>query len=89
MEEPRAPNRSCWWLGWEGACCAGEAGRSKEKPASCCSRSSALASLSLAVGCTPAQIAALSNLAGGLVCEQVGVVPIAKELLLEETSSLS
>ncbi len=29
-------------------------------------------------------MASLSNLAGGLVCEQVGVVPIDKKLLLEE-----
>jgi rfaE bifunctional protein kinase chain/domain len=47
-----------------------------------------VASLALAVGCTPSQIAALSNLAGGLVCEKVGVVPILKNTLLEETLSL-
>lgn len=47
-----------------------------------------VASLALAAGCTPKQIAAMSNLAGGLVCEKVGVVPISKKLLLEETSSL-
>jgi hypothetical protein len=28
--------------------------------------------------------ALLANLAGGLVCEEVGVVPINKELLLKE-----
>ena len=30
-------------------------------------------------------IAALSNLAGGLVCEEIGAVPINKERLLEES----
>jgi hypothetical protein len=33
-------------------------------------------------------IAAFSNLAGGLVCEQVGVVPIEKKKLLEEAKKL-
>jgi bifunctional ADP-heptose synthase (sugar kinase/adenylyltransferase) len=33
-------------------------------------------------------MAALSNLAGGLVCEQVGVVPIDKALLLQEAISV-
>ena len=33
-------------------------------------------------------MAALSNLAGGLVCEEVGVVPINKDLLLEEATKL-
>lgn len=47
-----------------------------------------VASLALAAGCTPSQIAALSNLAGGLVCEKVGVVPILKNTLLEKTLSL-
>jgi hypothetical protein len=32
----------------------------------------------------PEDIASLSNLAGGLVCEEVGVVPIDKNKLLEE-----
>ncbi len=32
----------------------------------------------------PYLMAELSNIAGGLVCEQVGVVPIDKELLIEE-----
>ena len=34
-------------------------------------------------------IAALSNLAGGLVCEELGAVPINKELLLEESKKIS
>jgi len=33
----------------------------------------------------PELIAGISNLAGGLVCEKVGVVPINKEQLLQET----
>jgi bifunctional ADP-heptose synthase (sugar kinase/adenylyltransferase) len=32
--------------------------------------------------------AAISNLSGGLVCEQIGVVPIDKEQLLEEALKL-
>ncbi len=42
------------------------------------------AALCLALGLPAKTIAALSNLAGGLVCEQVGVVPIEKKLLLAE-----
>lgn len=45
----------------------------------------ATASLCLAANLKPELIAGISNLAGGLVCEKVGVVPINKELLLEET----
>lgn len=43
------------------------------------------ASLCLAAGLEPEKIAGISNLAGGLVCEKVGVVPINKEQLLKET----
>ena len=43
-----------------------------------------VASLSLATGADQASIATLSNLAGGLVCEKVGVVPITSEMLLSE-----
>ena len=43
-----------------------------------------VASLCLASNTDEKTIAALSNLAGGLVCEKVGVVPIDKELLLSE-----
>jgi D-glycero-beta-D-manno-heptose-7-phosphate kinase len=47
------------------------------------------AALALAVGLNPAQIASLSNLAGGLVCERVGVVPIEKSKLLKEAKKLA
>jgi len=43
-----------------------------------------VASLCLASGCTPLQMAAIANLAGGIVCERVGVVPVDKNRLLEE-----
>jgi rfaE bifunctional protein kinase chain/domain len=47
-----------------------------------------VASLCLALKCTPHEIAYISNLAGGLVCEEVGVVPINKEKLLKEVLTL-
>jgi rfaE bifunctional protein kinase chain/domain len=47
-----------------------------------------IAALCLAAGCNPSEIAALSNLAGGLVCEKVGVVPIEKKHFMEECLSL-
>ncbi|MEI7499812.1 MAG: bifunctional ADP-heptose synthase [Bacteroidota bacterium] len=47
-----------------------------------------VASLCLALKRTPYEIAFISNLAGGLVCEEVGVVPINKEKLLKELVSL-
>jgi rfaE bifunctional protein kinase chain/domain len=47
-----------------------------------------VASMCLACGCTPYEIAYISNLAGGLVCEEVGVVPVDKEKLLREVISL-
>ena len=43
------------------------------------------ASLCLAAGLDSEYIATISNIAGGLVCEKVGVVPIQKEQLLVET----
>jgi len=43
----------------------------------------AMASLCLAIGLDPYLMARLSNLAAGLVCEKVGVVPVEKEWLLE------
>jgi rfaE bifunctional protein kinase chain/domain len=43
-----------------------------------------IAALCVALGLEPPVIAALANLGGGLVCEQVGVVPIEKQRLLEE-----
>lgn len=36
----------------------------------------------------PYHIAAISNLAGGLVCEEIGAVPINKERLLKETEKI-
>jgi rfaE bifunctional protein kinase chain/domain len=47
-----------------------------------------VATLCLALHCSPATTAALANLAGGLVCEKVGVVPIDKKQLLEEAAQL-
>jgi rfaE bifunctional protein kinase chain/domain len=47
-----------------------------------------VATLCLALGSTAEVIAELSNLAGGLVCENVGVVPIRKEVLLTEAQKL-
>lgn len=46
-----------------------------------------VASLALAAGAKPDVYAALANIAGGLVCEKVGVVPIDKELLMQEALS--
>ena len=42
----------------------------------------AMASLCLAAGLDPYEMARLANLAAGLVCEKVGVVPVEKEWLL-------
>ncbi len=47
-----------------------------------------VAALCRALECKDVLTAALANLSGGLVCEQVGVVPIDKELLLEEALKL-
>jgi rfaE bifunctional protein kinase chain/domain len=44
----------------------------------------AVAALCIIAGLTPAEVAAVSNLAGGQVCEHAGVVPISSEQLLEE-----
>lgn len=41
-----------------------------------------------ALECNEILIAALSNLAGGMVCEQVGVAPVNKERLLKEALEL-
>ncbi len=43
-----------------------------------------IAALCLASGLSPFQTAFLSNMAGGLVCEKVGVIPISPEMLLNE-----
>ncbi|NQV01314.1 MAG: D-glycero-beta-D-manno-heptose-7-phosphate kinase [Bacteroidia bacterium] len=47
-----------------------------------------VASACLACGCSPYEIAYISNLAGGLVCEEVGVVPVNQEKLLKEVLTL-
>ncbi|RZK35625.1 MAG: D-glycero-beta-D-manno-heptose-7-phosphate kinase, partial [Hymenobacter sp.] len=47
-----------------------------------------IAACCVALGQPPAFMAALANLGGGLVCEQVGVVPIEKSRLLEEAAKL-
>ena len=46
-----------------------------------------VASLCLAAGLSPDLIANLSNIAGGLVCEKVGVVPIDKERFKAEIAA--
>lgn len=48
-----------------------------------------VAALCLALGLTPEFTAALANLAGGLVCEKVGVAPIDKTQLLIEAAQLN
>jgi len=47
-----------------------------------------VASLLTALQCDPEVVASISNLSGGLVCEQIGVVPINKDQLLEESLKL-
>lgn len=47
-----------------------------------------VAALCRALECNDIVTAALANLSGGLVCEQIGVVPINKEQLLEEALKL-
>lgn len=47
-----------------------------------------VAALCRALDCNPVFTAALANLAGGLVCQEVGVVPINKETLLKEALDL-
>jgi bifunctional ADP-heptose synthase (sugar kinase/adenylyltransferase) len=46
-----------------------------------------VASLAMAAGAEPGVYAALANIAGGLVCEKVGVVPVDKDLLMQEAIS--
>jgi rfaE bifunctional protein kinase chain/domain len=48
----------------------------------------AVASLALAQGVAPEQLTRLANLAGGLVCEEVGVVPLDKERFRNECERL-
>jgi bifunctional ADP-heptose synthase (sugar kinase/adenylyltransferase) len=45
-----------------------------------------VATACLAAGCDPQTTLLLANLAGGLVCEYSGVVPIKKDVLLAEAS---
>lgn len=47
----------------------------------------AMASLCLAAGLDPFDMALLANLAAGLVCEKVGVVPVEKEWILQANIS--
>ena len=47
-----------------------------------------VATLCLAVGLPPKEIAVLANLAGGLVCEQVGVVSVNKDELIKEAKEV-
>jgi len=48
-----------------------------------------MASLCLALGLSLKEIAAFSNLAGGQVCESVGVVPVNREKLMKEMATLN
>jgi len=48
-----------------------------------------VASLCLALGTSFRVLAELANLAGGLVCEMSGVVPITKDMLIDELSELT
>jgi rfaE bifunctional protein kinase chain/domain len=47
-----------------------------------------VAALCLALHLSPVTIATLANLAGGLVCEKVGVVPVERAQLIEEAKGL-
>lgn len=47
-----------------------------------------VAALCLAAGCKPELIAEISNIAGGLVCESVGVIPVDYKHLLQESLKL-
>jgi len=47
-----------------------------------------VAALCLAMGIEPTEMAAIANLAGGLVCEEVGVVPVNKTKLMDEVIRL-
>jgi bifunctional ADP-heptose synthase (sugar kinase/adenylyltransferase) len=49
----------------------------------------AVATLALAANWNLSDIAEIANLAGGLVCEKVGVVPIDKELLKLEAERIA
>ncbi|MGD2033732.1 MAG: bifunctional ADP-heptose synthase [Bacteroidales bacterium] len=49
----------------------------------------AVASLGMAAGLNIFDTASLANLAGGLVCEKVGVVPVTPEMLLAENDNFN
>ena len=49
----------------------------------------AIAAIALAQGLDPRAIAELANLAGGLVCEEIGVVPIDKVRFALEAERLN
>jgi rfaE bifunctional protein kinase chain/domain len=48
-----------------------------------------VAALCLAADCNPKTLASLANLAGGLVCEKIGVVPVEKNELLKEAKRIN
>jgi len=47
-----------------------------------------VAALSLALGIEPEKMSKIANIAGGLVCEELGVVPISKEKMLLRIAQL-
>ncbi len=47
-----------------------------------------VATLCLTAGLSPEMVASIANLSGGLVCEFSGVVPINKELLMQEVKQI-
>jgi len=47
-----------------------------------------VAALCIALKLSPEMIAQISNIAGGLVCEEIGVVPVNKDKLLKEVLNL-
>ncbi len=48
-----------------------------------------VATLALTLGLSPQKMASIANLAGGLVCEEIGVVPVNKLKLLTEINRLN
>lgn len=47
-----------------------------------------VAALCMASHCNPAETAAMANLAGGLVCEKIGVVPVERQRLMQEAMDI-
>ena len=60
----------------------------KSKVCSCMPTVVSTAALALAAGCSKHEVAVLANLAGGIVCEKGGVVPIENESLIQEYNRL-